>query len=182
MKRFLVLVLVGVCCANVVFAQRAGTIAVFSDEWGTDCNFVDDGSLLQVYFFHTRHDGAIASQFRLDISLTNWVHLGDIWAFPLSAGDCVTGIGLGYDGCKSAPTYLGLGNFIGSVAATCTSIEIVGIPDWVHEEIFGYDCADDPIYPTGGRAIVNPDQSCPCNFPVPVEETTWGGIKALYVE
>jgi hypothetical protein len=40
------------------------------------------------------------------------------------------------------------------------------------------DCAENSVIITGGQARVNPDGTCQCA--VPVNETTWGNIKALY--
>jgi hypothetical protein len=32
----------------------------------------------------------------------------------------------------------------------------------------------------GYGGIINADDTCPCSFPVPTEETTWGRVKSLY--
>jgi hypothetical protein len=42
------------------------------------------------------------------------------------------------------------------------------------------DCADNLYELDGSHVIVNPDASCPCQGPLPVEPTTWGKVKSLY--
>jgi len=43
------------------------------------------------------------------------------------------------------------------------------------------DCNFHPALATGAAGIVHATVSCPCAS-VPDEETTWGGVKALYAE
>jgi hypothetical protein len=44
------------------------------------------------------------------------------------------------------------------------------------------DCDGNTVAATGLVATVNGNATCPCGYPVPVEETTWGQVKALYTE
>jgi len=159
---------------------QAGMITIFSDWGGSDCNFTDFGSLVQVYFFHIFHGGAVASQFRLDVSTAGWMWLGDMWTFPAVIGNSINGVSLGYGACMPAPTYLGYANFLGTVSPPCTSIKIVADPRSWSGQIEGFDCASNPTFPSGGMGIVNNDGSCMCEYPLPVEQTTWGQVKALY--
>ena len=59
-------------------------------------------------------------------------------------------------------------------------MSIIPDPSAPSGEIEGVDCMEpaNKTFPTGGGGRINSDQTCDCN--VPVEDTTWGGIKALY--
>ena len=180
MKRSVLIAIAIISIASLAFAQ-GGSIGVFADPGGTACNFVDAGSLVQVYFFHVNHIGATASQWKLDLGGLPWMHLGDTWNVPTTIGSSVFGISLGYGGCLPAPSYLGVANFFGSVSPVCSTIQIVPDPLAPTGTIESVDCTlPQPIkyVATGGTGILNSDGTCNCN--IPVEETTWGGVKALY--
>jgi len=103
MKTFLILVAL-ILFLNTPALAGPGSIMVLADPSGTDCGFVDNGGLVQVYFFHAFTTGDI-------------------------------------------------------LAVDCSNPGVL-------------------IFPTGDRGIANQNQSCMCS--VPVEETTWGQIKAQY--
>jgi hypothetical protein len=178
MKRSVLIALVIVCSASMAFAQ-AGSIGIFADAGGASCNFVDAAGLVQVHFYHL-NASATASQWKLDVSAAGWSHLGDMINYPTVIGTSVAGISIGYGGCVAAPNNLGMANFFGSAAAACTMIKIVPDPTALSGDIEAVDCGTPAlkVFPTGGAGIINADGTCQCN--VPVEETTWGGVKALY--
>jgi hypothetical protein len=166
-------------CVTTSFAENLpGSICVYADEAGTDCNIVDDGGLVQVHMLHVRTNGALASQFALDVSATNWTHIGDLWSFYLSIGSSVGGVALAYEACLSGSIHLGMATFFGSSAPPCTEISIVPDPGTPSGKIKAADCSEEIFYPTGGLAYINPDPTCQCS--VPVSETTWGKVKSLY--
>ena len=178
MRRALLVATTLLLCASHSFAQSLpGMVGVYADEAGTSCNIVDDGGLVRIHFLHVRTNGATAVQFAVDVTATNWVHLGDTWAFLLVFGTSVDGASIAYQLCLSDAIYLGSASFMGSSAPPCTEISIVPDPP-IHETIRAIDCSGAFMIPTGGLLYVNPDLTCQCS--VPVEETTWGGIKALY--
>jgi len=180
MRLLVVLVALAMLLSSTALAQRPGTIAVFSDAGGTDCNFVDDGGLLQVHMFHIFHDDVLASRFMLDVSLTDWFFLGDFMVFEIVVDGSTTGVGVYYGTCQTGPTYLGYAQFFGSTAPACTPIGIVAHPNSYTGEVDVADCYGTYHPATGREGVVNPDQSCMCSPPVPVEQTTWGQIKAQY--
>jgi len=55
-------------------------------------------------------------------------------------------------------------------------------PEVVSGQIEVTDCDNDVIFGVGLVATINGNASCPCGYPVPAVETTWGRVKALYVE
>jgi hypothetical protein len=179
MKRLLLIAFCLLFGASTVFAQ-AGSVGVFADPGGTNCNMLDAGGLVQVYITHVNTTGATAAQFMLQPG-PGWVHLGDTWNFTTVIGTSIAGVSVAYGGCFAGTISLGLVNFFGSVAPSCTLISIVPDPAAPSGNIEAVDCAlPDPgkMFPTGGSAIVNADGSCDCS--VPVQDTTWGGVKALY--
>ena len=181
MKRLVLIALFLVSVSGMAFAQMPGSIGVFADNGATNCNITDMGSLVTVHLAHVYTDGSTASQFKLDIGTTGWMHLGDNIVFPTKIGTSITGLSVGYGSCLSgAVVYIGGVNFFGTNAAPCTYIRIVGDPTAPTGEIEAVDCniPQNKIFPTGGTAIVNPTMDCECN--VPVNDSTWGGIKALY--
>jgi hypothetical protein len=179
MKRSVLIAIALISIASLAFAQ-AGSIGVFADAGGTSCNFIDTAGLVQVHFYHLNVPGATASQWRLDVTAAGWSHLGDMMNFPTVIGTSVGGISVGYGGCFPAPINLGMANFFGTAAAACTMVSIVPDPASLSGEIEGVDCGVPAVkvFPTGGVGYVNADVTCECN--IPVEETTWGGVKALY--
>ncbi len=179
MKRAMIIACCLVFGASMAFGQ-AGSIGVFSDVGATSCNFVDTGGLVQVYLAHVFTDGATASQFKLDAPLS-WTHLGDTWNFTTVIGTSIAGVSVAYGACFTGPIALGVVNFFGGAVAGCTFMSIIPDPGAPSGQIEAVDCAlPDPnkLFPTGGGARINPDGTCQCN--VPVQDTTWGGIKALY--
>lgn len=75
-------------------------------------------------------------------------------------------------------------NFLGDgLSPACSLIKIVPDPSAPTGNIEIVDCQT-PFpekfeFAYLGAGIVNGDGSCPCTY-VPVQDTTWGGIKALY--
>jgi hypothetical protein len=175
MKRSVLVVLALMLTASVAFAQN-GSIAVFSDAGASDCNFADAGSLVQVYIWHVNTPGATASEWLLDVSQVGWTHLGDTADFNLVIGVSITGASLSYEACLSGSFKLMTVNFFGSVADPCALIGIVAAPN--KPGVRAVDCAENSVIITGGQGRVNPDGTCQCT--TPVEETTWGSIKAQY--
>ncbi|MCK4776515.1 MAG: hypothetical protein KAT30_17080, partial [Candidatus Krumholzibacteria bacterium] len=71
--------------------------------------------------------------------------------------------------------------FAQGLSPPCSYIQVVADPlAYDPPGIQVADCAFPPnvVNATGGDVVVNPDASCMCN--IPVEETTWGKVKALY--
>jgi hypothetical protein len=175
MKRSVLIVLAVMVFATTAFAQ--GNIGVFSDLAAADCNWTDAAAGLQaVHIFHVNSTGATVSQWKLDAPAT-WSHLGDNADFPLVIGTSIEDCSVSYGSCAQGTFKLMTVNFFGSgLEAACTLFGIVAAPGKAGVQII--DCADNRFFPPGGSGIVNSDGTCDCD--VPVEDTTWGGIKALY--
>jgi hypothetical protein len=184
MKKTLLLAFLTLCVSSIAFAQYdPGSIDVYSGQGQASCNFVDAGGLVSVYLFHTHTDGSTASQFKLETPPSAvWQHFGDLWQFQTVIGSSPTGVSLGYGSClgQLGDIYLGAANFNSTTpAGVCDLISIVPDPTAPSGLVEFVDCAAVKwTKDRGGQGRVNSDGSCDCS--VPVRETTWGGIKALY--
>ena len=176
MKRTL---LIGFCLtmvASLAFAQ-AGSIGVFADTEGTNCNLTDAGLLVTVQIVQVFTVGSRGVQFML-VPPAGWTHLGDVWNFPTIIGVSISGVSVAWSSCEVGPVSLGLVNFFGAEVPACSIVGIVADETAPSGFIEGVDCDRNKVFPTGGEAFVNSDGSCDCS--TPVQETTWGGVKALY--
>ena len=175
MKRSLLIAFFLVSLAGMAFAQ-GGMIFITSDAAGWDYYFVDSGGLIQIFVWHAFTTGATASEWMLDVSDTDWTHLGDTKDFDLVIGTSITGVSIAYELCLAGDFKLMTVNFFSNTPApTCTWIQIVAAPG--KAGVRAVDCAENSFLIPGGRGIVNPDQTCLVD---PVEKSTWGQIKALY--
>ena len=176
MKRSVLIAFMLMLSASMAFAQ-AGSVGVFADAGATNCNFADAGGLVQVQIVHVNVPCATASQFKLEAP-AGWVHLGDTWNFQTVIGSSIAGVSVAYGADLAGLVVLGSVNFFGASLPACTLFGIVADPTALSGEIEAVDCDTFKVFPTGGSGIVNPDVDCNCT--TPVQETTWGGVKALY--
>ena len=182
MKRSMLIAICLVFCASFAFAQAPGSIMVFSDAAYTDCNIPDTAvGLLSTYVVHKYAAGATASQFKLEVQPCNaMTFTGATNAFPTTIGDIFTGISVAYGACLNGDILLVTVNwFSQTLTPPCCLMEVV--PDPVAPEgiVIVVDCASNKLAAYGGISVINPDETCDCEA-LPVNESTWGGIKALY--
>jgi hypothetical protein len=192
MKRILLLTVAVLCLAGLAFAQFSdvGSIDIFSDGAFTSCNITDaPAALVPVYIVHTHaNEGAAASQWKLDMGNVVMTFVGSFSPYPTVIGAPLAGVSVAYGSCVSDPDNLIMTvNFFGTgTSPTCALMSIVPDPVALSGMVEIVDCTPEPNGPfkvtleKGGQARVNPDLTCDCT--VPVRETTWGGIKALYGE
>jgi len=185
MKRSLLIAVCLVFTASMVFAQPPGSIGLFVDPNASVCDVYDQvPGLVTIYVFHMYTPGATASQFMVDH--VSWgagtlTYLGETSPYGVIIGNSQTGISIAYGACVPSPNVLLTINYFGSgLTPPCSYIQVMPDPAAIPREIWVVDCQTPPnkAIATGGDVVVNPDPSCFCN--VPVEETTWGRVKALY--
>ena len=180
MKRSLLIAFCIMFGAGMAFAQVPGSIGVYADIEGTNCNLTATGGLLYIYTLHLNTDGATAATFKIEypVGITYIADAVPVLGDPfLYIGPSITGVAVAYGSCMSGSFAIMKTSTVG-LPANCSYVNVVADPDI--GEIEGVDCQSfrfDPA-PTGGQAIINSDGSCNCN--VPVRSETWGGIKALY--
>jgi hypothetical protein len=180
MKRSLLIAVVVLFGASMAFAQ-AGSIGLFADDAGTSCNVTAPlGGIFYVYMFHLNTTGATASLFMVEYPVgASYVADGVPPGTPyLIIGNSNAGISVAYSRCETGSFWIATATMIGAGAATCSYMSVVPHPNATSGEIEAVDCESYRMYPTGGQAVVNGDGTCDCA--VPVNDKTWGGIKALY--
>ena len=188
-----------VCCVVMLAAgvsqAQTGTMALYSDEAGTDCNLYDVGDAcpLMVHVIYKGTIGSAASEFMLiQAGGAALVYLGiDLPLFgSISQGVPETGIAVAYGGCTSAPVHLLTVIYQGiGASSTCSQIQIMPHPHSQYQNganIALVDCQINIRYAAPGHLTVNPDEGCGCKTgpgvtPTPVFDTSWGQIKSLYV-
>jgi len=188
------------CFASFAPAQIQGQLQLYADETGVDCIIPDTApGLLTVYVYYFDYfgeEGISAIQFAAPKPdcFTNAVWLGDATPWPLSLGDSQLndrrGWLIAFGGgawCQTPPVYLGSIMYLAQgLTPTCCPYPVVKAPGDVHPEFPGpiaADCGEpEPsvIGVAAGTSYINGDHTCPCIWPVPVQERTWGGIKSLY--
>jgi hypothetical protein len=106
-------------------------------------------------------------------------YLSDIRAFPMTDGTSQTGVTIHYGQCRQLPIYvLGVNYFVQGLTAECCWYLVEPDPNNPSGRVEVWDCNDSIIPWSRGAMVVNPGKGCA----VPVEQTTWGRLKSLYVE
>ncbi len=182
MKKALLLTLVLMLGASMAFAQ-AGSIGIFADPAATNCNLVAMAQGLGAYYIvHVNTPGAVGCEYSAPkpACMTLASYLSDTNVFPVSIGNSQTGISVGYGVCKVSPILVQtISYFILGPNPTCCRYYV--LPHPINGGPNVVDCADNLLIATGGQGIVNSVVGqCECN--VPVQDTTWGSVKALYTE
>lgn len=187
MKRFMLLSIGLLLVSSLAFAQT-GSIGLFSDVMGTNCDVYDSApGLVLVYVVHVYTPGATASQFIVaDMWGNTMTYLSEAVTAPYikigtCAGPAATGCAIAYGGCVGSPNMiLTLQYFASGTTPTCSYLQVMADPSATPPGIYVTDCADPPnlLTATGGDVVLNPDATCMCD--IPVEETSWGQIKSLY--
>jgi hypothetical protein len=201
MKYFLITLLVVALIVFVTDTAAAGGdgfVSVYSDESGTNCNVLDGGDgLVTVYVIYKGPHVTSAVQFKLEQSAgAALTYVGETLPADLPGGmfgRADIGVSVAYGTCVDPPVrmldvhYWGLG-----VSDVCSKLTTIEDPNSVHNEdliqVVVCDGSDGySIFVPGGHAVINPDESCECDaetggIPTPVAQTTWGGIKAMYVD
>jgi hypothetical protein len=181
MKRVVFLTVAALFAASMVFAQQ-GSIGIFSDMAGTNCNLRDvaPAGLTEYYVVQINTVGSSACAFAAPKpTCLMATYLSDGNVFPLSLGDSQTLKSVGYGECLVGSIHvLTLKYFtMGMTQPCCPYLITAGISP--SGQIETVDCGGGLNFVTGGQGIVNSNPTCICTV-VPVKDTTWGGVKALY--
>ena len=173
---------------SLAFAQ-GGIIALFADSTGTDCGIVDSepNTLIEIYVLHVFAPPVASSQFSVPIPdcAVNLIYLGDY--NPLPFGWVVytspTGVVVTYGACYMGTFHILTIRYWGQgLTGSCCAFNVETYPRGPRPGISATACSDPMVdipAAAGTSAIINPDETCPCSN-VPVAESTWGKVKALY--
>ena len=156
------------------------SIGIFSDMGGTDCNAFDVGpAVMKFYVVQIRNPRSDAAWFSAPQPpcFSSAIHLNDTPVFPATTGNSQTGVEVQYGTCRTSEVHLlTIDYFVQGLTQACCYYPVAPHPDY--GDILVKNCSAELIVGTGGEAIINPMAQCSCN--TPVEETTWGRIKAMY--
>lgn len=168
-----------------------GNLRVYSDPTGCECNVYDNvfGSLVEVYVVHrdivtglrgvrfiVTGGGGMTMIYLSEAKIGGPLEIGGniVDGYDVFYGSCVTG----------SLTIMRITYFASGTSATCSWLEVSAAPTAVTGQVEGDNCDDQVVLVDGLQTPVNPDGTCECILldclPVPVQQTTWGGIKALY--
>ena len=181
MKKVVFLSVAMLLAASMAFGQ-VGSIGIFGDVYGTDCNLADNMPGLAAYYVvYVWHGGVTGAQFAAPqpaCLAAAFLSFATVW--PVNIGD-QNGISIGMGQCAAPPTHLlTLQYFAQGLTGPCCYYPILPHPDATSGKVEGVDCTFLPTFPTAGVGIVNADQSCLCD--VPTQDTTWGQVKSLFAE
>jgi hypothetical protein len=163
---------------------QAGYIGLYADAGGAVCSVHDQGAgQVNVYVLHQASAGAVASQWKLvpgaGFAMT---YVGESWSI-VAMGDTQNGVAASYGDCLSSPILLCTVTYAtNGMSASCSHLSVVPDPNSFAGVIEVTDCSSQTLTATGGRLYVNPNDSCPCGLPNPVEDSDWGRIKAMFAE
>jgi hypothetical protein len=185
--------IVAVALATAVAPAMAqyGTLGVYSEPSGCNCNVYDTlpGNLVSVYVVHRGMvqglQGVrfiVAGGGGMTMTYLAQSKVGP----PLEiTGNIVDGYNVSYGSCLTGNLLIMEIVYLGTAtSATCSWLDVAAAPSSSTGQVEGWDCDGGVVTVGGERTPVNPDATCACEMPgcqpVPVEGTTWGGIKALY--
>jgi hypothetical protein len=170
--RTLTLALVLALLFPCAIRAQVGTIAVFSDNAGINCNITTPpaNQLMQVYVVHVNPVGISACNFSAPKpSCFNASWLSDTNVFAVVIGNTQVGISIGYGACKTTTTHLVTMNFLTlGTTPPCCEYPVLADPNSASGQIELADCYFEVVYGVGGTGIVNGNSSCPCgdaNYP-----------------
>lgn len=184
MKRVLLLALTMMCVAGAASAAGVGHLGLFADQAGTSCDVTDATyASFAIYVLQVDADAANTSQFRviLPAGLTAIKGAFEVPGTMLSLGTFEGGITITYVGCKSSfPLLIGTLNFVGlGTTPGCQRFIIAADPAVASGKVEIVDCSS-VIHTVDYNldAFLSTSGSCGCS--VPVEQSNWSKIKALY--
>jgi hypothetical protein len=192
-NRILLVVFLLLFTATSAMAQP-GWIGVFADAGGTSGDIQDTvPGLLTVYIVHVNTPGATACQFSMPHP---WcfgaTYLSEAPTPPyIAIGNSQTGVAIAYGGCIPGPNHVLTIQYFGQGdTPSCCCLYVEPDPTATPPGIYVTDCSDPPLLleAHGGITAINSNSGCTdwylpdgcINDPVPVEDTSWGAIKAIY--
>ena len=169
----------GPAVVTAQFIPGGGSVSLYSDAGLSDSTYQDQlVTSFSVFVVHggVTFDAAMGIRFKIEPSPgITFAWLGESSPKPTVIGDSKSGVEIGYGACVFPDAglileieYLGLGT-----SEPCSFLRVVDHPDASSGEIEVVLCVGlGPVSAMGKDLTVN--------CAVPVQETTWGKVKALY--
>jgi hypothetical protein len=195
MKRTLSILAFMVLAAGLGWANPVpdyGAIGWYEDQVGVECNLhVPSGPEWKTYYLvHTRFSNATAVQFKIPLPTCMTWESGPSLEFNLAVGtpimiDPSIEMKFEYVRCMEFPDApVVIATYSGNAPTSTPCCPLAVLPG----DISGYkwwDCqgkewAEPWVWELGVTSYVNANSTCWCWDPIPVEETTWGQVKAMY--
>jgi hypothetical protein len=187
MKKFVLTVLAIAVAASPAFAQ-IGDISAYADIAGLSCSIADNQgfAFIDVFVLHKHAtSGGTASQWTMTLTGGATLQYVSTTEAPgmLRLGDANVDCSIAYGGCVLGDFLIATVRWIGfGTSPPCSRVTFTPAPTTpIPGQVAAVDCAvpsGNLVVPATGQAIINENGGCLCN--VPVTESTWGGIKALY--
>lgn len=189
MRRLLIVAALLSWSANLAFSQSGGNLAVKADPQ-TVCSYIFEPPPFQVlplYIVHINHSGATGVRFSAPKPpCFNAVLIGETTPFiEIAGGNSQTGTTVYYGRCLPAPVVVLTMDFlVMGTSPLCCLYHVSPDPANPSNRIEASDCAGQTWWATERLGIINPILSCYDGicYPIPVEGTTWGHVKALFAE
>ena len=183
MKKALTLTLAIMVCAGGAMADAIG---VYSDQTAVDCalrTLVPPPGSNSMYLIHRfNNDGAAAIQFKVNDS-TGLFAASQTTEF-LTLGTWNTDLSVSYGGCMVGDITVMTLNFLwfGTPITGCNNrLDVVAAPTSpLSGEIATVECDFETVTPAFGFSGVVTQPESVCCPTTATEESTWGGVKALY--
>lgn len=176
--------------AGAAFAQELDRVDLWADAALSTCSIVDNSPRpVKVHMVHVGVLPAYGVRFAA-VAPACWA--GATWQSDAIKSPYLhsgwtqdrLGISVIYDACLQPPVYLGYMTMIVSGAsAPCCVFQAGPASSWSTAAVRAIDCDTGRSRPGDGfgRGVtVNATGSCPCEAALPVAESTWGRVKALY--
>ena len=171
-------------------SAQPGAVVVSSDPGLWDCGIPDAGEGLAQYFvLHILTAGSTGVSFSAPLpSCHTGAWLSDTPAFPSAVGDSQTGVTITWGACLAAPIVILTMNVMTKGTTPDCCLFCVR-PATGKSSVEARDCALAWLPSMGQPNLINYTAgacvSCShlgnCDDPLPVEPSTWGMLKALYV-
>jgi hypothetical protein len=169
--------------ANPSLITPSGAIDLYSDMAGMQELVYDIvPGLMLIYVVHmwSPLGGAAACQFSAPKpACFTGVYLSDTNVFPVTVGNSQTGVSIGYGSCRQYPIHVLTMAYFGLGTTSCCYYPILPDPNEPSGRVVAVDCSQQMVAVTAGATVVNFVYGC---YTIPVEETSWGRVKSLYVE
>jgi hypothetical protein len=161
---------------------QPGNIGVFRDPAGLHCQLVTPESGTVTFFLVHLTQGTVSgSQFSAPKpDCLNATYISTTCAFPGCGGDAQTGLSIDYGSCLTGAIVAATVTYVvNGLTDDCCFYNVLPHADAESGKIEIMDCDGQVGFGGGGTGIINAKPWCLCEL-VPVQETTWGGVKAIY--
>jgi hypothetical protein len=173
------------CAAPRVQANEE--VALFTDAQMTSCSVTESfPGVVVLHLFHVGSGCRRGVEFKAPIPAcwagATW--LGDNIVSPFLTIGSTQGpwLAIAYTENRALPVYLGTITIMtAGTGGGCCEYPVLNSDAYPPKVVATVDCANNLLFTSGGKAVINADASCPCGqHPTPVESTTWGRVKSLY--